>query len=311
VTKLPVNPKRIRYIKLGEGGHWEKECLEKGIIRMGFGTGSPDRFHLCKLRQWDELASSFVAEGKDKATATRFTNELRIFIEDAGETLWITFMRDRLQWGFVENTPAKPHHDGHGIWRTIQGGWCGQDITGDSLSKDRLSGALTKLAAYRGTSCDVDVAEYAVRRINGQKMPAVERALVASKEMRSSVPDLLQMLTPQDFELLVDLVFSSSGWRRLGVVGGTQDTLDIDLILPSTGERAFVQVKSKTTPEQLLAYVAKLTDSSDHYRRMFYVYHSGNPGISPDPRVTIVGPQKLADMLVDAGLMGWLIQKTS
>ena len=42
---------------------------------------------------------------------------------------------------------------------------------------DRLSGALTKLAAYRGTSCHVDVADYVVRRINGQKTSAVEREI--------------------------------------------------------------------------------------------------------------------------------------
>ncbi len=34
-----------------------------------------------------------------------------------------------------------------------------------------------------------------------------------------------RLLEPQDFELLVDLVFSTSGWRRVGVVGGTQKTL--------------------------------------------------------------------------------------
>jgi hypothetical protein len=53
----------------------------------------------------------------------------------------------------------------------------------------------------------------------------------------------MKLLGPRDFETLVDLVFSTSGWRRQGVVGKTQKTLDLDLILPSTGERAFVQVK--------------------------------------------------------------------
>lgn len=311
MTTTPIRPKRLRYIKLGEGGKWQNECLEKGIIRIGFGTGHPDRFQLCQSRQWDQLTESFLKEGKDKGTASRFTNELRLFIEDEGETLWITFMNERLQWGFVENTPAKLHADGHGVWRVISGGWRGTDITGAALSKDRLSGALTKLASYRGTSCEVDVAEYTIRRINGQKMPAVDRALAASQEMRSSVLGLLKMLTPQDFELLVDLVFSSSGWRRIGKVGGIQDTLDIDLILPCTGERAFVQVKSKTTPAELATYILKFAERGDLYRRMFYVYHSGEPGDPGDSRVTVVGPTQLAGMVVDAGLVVWLIEKVS
>jgi len=311
-TSAPrISPKQVRYIKLGGGGRWEKECLDNGIIRIGFGTARRDRFQLCHSGRWDSVTDSFIAEGKDKGTAKRFTKELRLFFEDNGTILWITFMNGRLCWGFVDGEPAKPHADAKGVWRTIKGGWRDSDVSGSVLQKDRLSGALTKLAAYRGTSCDVDVADYVVRRINDQKIKEVERALAASQEMRSSVLPLMRLLTPKDFELLVDLVFSTSGWRRVGVVGKTQDTYDIDLILPSTGERAFVQVKSKTTSKELGEYVMKLGDRADLYNRMFYVYHSGEPSIPNDQRVTLIGPEKLSEMVVDAGLAGWLIEKVS
>ena len=306
-----IKPAYVRYIKLGGGGSWEKECLEKSIIRIGFGTARPDMFRWCKSRNWNKVAESFIAEGKDKGTATRFTKELRLFFEDGGTTLWITFMNERLYWGQVDTAPAVPHADGDGVWRTIRENWRGTDVNGNPLSKDRLSGALTKLAAYRGTSCDVDVAEYVVRRINGQKTPEVERAIAASKELKSSVLALMRLLTPQDFELLVDLVFTTSGWRRVGSVGKTQDTLDIDLFLPSTGERAFVQVKSKTTSRELGEYVAKLGDRADLYSRMFYVYHSGVASTRDDRRVTVIGPDQLSTLVVDAGLAGWLVEKTS
>jgi len=36
-----IDPKQVRYIKLGGGGGWEKECVDTGIIRFGFGTGDP------------------------------------------------------------------------------------------------------------------------------------------------------------------------------------------------------------------------------------------------------------------------------
>lgn len=306
-----VNPARVRYIKLGPGGAWERECLQRGIVRIGFGTANPERFQLSRSRRWQELTASFIAEGKDKGTATRFTNELQLFFEDDGTILWITFMNERLYWGMTDKAAPEPHADGAGVWRTIRGGWRGTDVNGNPLSKDRLSGAVTKLAAYRGTSCDVDVAEYVVRRINGLKMLVVERALAALHEMRSSVLVLIQLLRPQDFELLVDLVFTTTGWRRVGRVGGTQDTLDLDLILPSTGERAFVQVKSKTTSAELADYVAKLGERADLYSRMFYVYHSGEPSPPDDRRVTLIGPEQLATLVVDAGLAGWLIEKVS
>ncbi len=162
---------------------------------------------------------------------------------------------------------------------------------------------------FRGTTCDVEVAEYAVRRINGQKIPEVERALVVLKEMQSSVGKLMKLLELRDFETLIDLVFSTSGWRRQRMVGGVEKTLDLDLLLPTTGERAFVQVKSSTNNEELAAYVAKL-DELGIYDWMFFVYHSGEVA-TDDDRVILVGPEKLAEMVVDVGLVNWLIRKVS
>jgi len=51
--------------------------------------------------------------------------------------------------------------------------------------------------------------------------------------------------------------------------GGNQKTIDIEMILPSTGERAFVQVKSSTNQVQLDEYESFLEARDDKY--MFYV----------------------------------------
>jgi hypothetical protein len=155
----------------------------------------------------------------------------------------------------------------------------------------------------------VDLADYIVRRINGEKILQVERAVAALRETRALVCELMKLLGWRDFETLVDLVFTSSGWRRLGIVGGTEKTRDIDLMLPSTEERAFVQVKSETTSSELAEYVAQL-DQHDRYDRMFYVYHSGDAK-TDDERVTVIGPDKLAEMVVDAGLVSWLLLKVA
>jgi len=304
-----IQAERVRYIKLGREGRWEKECSEKGIIRFGFNSADTERFSLCNKRQWSALTKSFIAQGKDAGTATRFTNETRLFFEDDGSILWITFVDDRLYWGFLEPDPAKRHQSGDSTFRILRGGWRSDDLKGEQLTKDRLSGALTKLAAYRGTSCDVDVAEYVVRRINGQKTPEVERAIVAFEEMKASVLGMIRLLGPKDFEMLVDLVFSISGWRRQGIVGKAQKTLDLDLFLPSTGERAFVQIKSRTSSAELADYVRRF-DELDSFNRMFFVYHSGKAE-TDDERVIVIGPEKLAEMAVDAGLVMWLIRKVS
>ena len=304
-----INPARVRYIKLGRAGLWERECIENGIIRFGYGSHSAERFPLCCAGKWDELSQSFIMSGRNEGTATRFANETRLFFEDDGTTLWVTFVGERMWWGMLTPDAAKPHADGGSVWRIVDGGWQSTDVNGELLTKDRLSGALTKLAAYRGTSCVVDVADYVIRRINGDKSPEVETAIALLDQITWSMQDLMKLLGPRDFETLVDLVFSTSGWRRLGVVGKTQKTLDLDLILPSTGERAFVQVKSKTTSAELAEYVAKLEEHGP-YDRMFYIFHSGEAD-TDDERVTVIGPEKIAELVVDAGLMNWLIRKVS
>src|SRR5436190_12543202 len=143
--------------------------------------------------------------------------------------------------------------------------------------------------------------------MNGEKTPQVERALDAIRAVKSSARELMRLLEPRDFEMLVDLVFSTSGWRRQGIVGKTQKTLDLDLTLPSTGERAFVQVKSKTTSAELAEYVGKI-DELGSYDRMFYVYHSGEAS-TEDDRVVVLGPEGIAGLVLDAGLANWLIRK--
>jgi hypothetical protein len=304
-----IHPAQVRYIKLGEAGRWEKECIDGGIVRFGFGSARTDRFALSRAGRWDELTKTFIASGRTKGTATRFTNETRKFFEDDGKTLWITFVGERLYWGLLTAGVPERHSDGDGVWRTVADGWRWNDIRGEELIKARLSGALTKLAAYRGTSCRVDVANYVIRRINGQKIPEVERAVTRLDDVKRSAQELMKLLEPYDFETLVDLVFSTSGWRRQGIVGKTQKTLDLDLILPSTGEHAFVQIKSKTTSAELAEYVGKLEELGP-YDRMFYVFHSGDAD-TDDERVSVIGPEKLAELVVDAGLVNWLLRKVS
>ena len=179
-----IDPRLVRYIKLGQGGGWEAECIADGIIRFGFSTARGDQFAMSSAGRWANLTASFIAEGRGPGTATRFTNEVKLFFEDEGRTLWLTFHGASLYWGFLTREPAERHPDGDGTFRRVDDGWKNHDLLGEPLTTDRLSGALTKLAAYRGTSCGVDVADYAVRRINGQKVPEVESAISAVAAMR-------------------------------------------------------------------------------------------------------------------------------
>jgi hypothetical protein len=124
---------------------------------------------------------------------------------------------------------------------------------------------------------------------------------------------LLRMLTWQDFELLVDLVFSNSGWRRVGQLGKTQKTIDFELLLPTTGERAFVQVKSAASKVELTDYLTRLKETT-FFDKMFFVWHTGEVGEIPEAdkvNVFLIGPVLLARMVFEAGLTSWLRDKVS
>jgi hypothetical protein len=88
----PIDPRLVRYIKLGEGGRWEAECIDKGIVRFGFSTARGDRFAMSREGRWADLTASFIAEGRGLGTATRFTNETRRFFTDDGRPFGSPFM---------------------------------------------------------------------------------------------------------------------------------------------------------------------------------------------------------------------------
>jgi hypothetical protein len=167
LTKPAIAATHVRYIKLGAGGGWEKECIASGRIRIGFHTERPDRFGRCQAGQWDTVAASYIAEGKGKAEATNFTNQLQWFFEDDGTTLWVTFVDEHLYWGFVASGQWQQSPDGAGVYKTMRDGWQCTDLVGGQLTTDGLPKTLTTLMQFRGTSCKVHQSDYVIRRING------------------------------------------------------------------------------------------------------------------------------------------------
>lgn len=304
-----INPSQALYIKLGRSGSWEKECLEKGIVRFGY-EGTP--FDAAISGDWKTVAKFWLKERKDKGTATRDVNQIRYFFEAGADTLWITFCDGFLWWCFAK-PGVKKHPDGKGSYRETVDGWHNTDIRVRKLTADKISGNLLKVQRFQGTICEVKAFDYLVRKLNAQLLPEVEEAEQAEKEMVEKIIRLMRLLTWRDFELLVDLVFAHSGWRRVGEVGKTQKTIDLELLLPMTGERAFVQIKSSTTKRELADYLNR-HKLSDAYDRMFFVWHSGNPGTLKEEEgdtVVLIGPERLARMVLDAGLTSWLREKVS
>jgi hypothetical protein len=65
-----------------------------------------------------------------------------------------------------------------------------------------------------------------------------------------------------------------------------------------------VQVKSRFNFEELAKYVGQLAVDGPH-KRLFYASYSGE-AVTTDPRVRVLGPVRIADMTLDAGLLRWV-----
>lgn len=302
----PVSAKKAFYIKLGRSGDWEKECFNEGTLRFGYRETPHD---LCIKGAWDGVWNVWNERRGDGGTATRDTKQIRTFYEADEQTVFITFANGLLYWCHPKG-PVEVLPDG-GRRRATVDGWHSQSVNGKALSSDRISGHLLKVQMFRGTICQVKHLDYLLRKINDELSPEVEAAEAAERALMTAIVGLMRHLTWQDFELLVDLVFSASGWRRIGVTGRVQKTVDLELVLPSTGERAFVQIKSQANAGHLEDYAARF-DQADLYDRMFFVWHSGT--LSADDTqdgITLIGPERLSRMVLDAGLSSWLREKVS
>jgi len=86
----------------------------------------------------------------------------------------------------------------------------------------------------------------------------------------------------------------------------------MELEEPITGDLYQVQVKSQATADEFKEYAQNFTHGS--FRKLYFVVHS------PDEKLTtyldgmfsdveLILPGKLANMVVDFGLTGWLLKK--
>ncbi len=298
----------LLFIKLGQGGEWEKACIEsEGTIRLGFNEAD---HALCIGGNWDAVAKHYrEVEGSSKGKATEYSNQIRAFYEEPESTIWFTFYAGHLWW-CTANAKVELLPDGTKIRRVI-GSWRNQDTAGNPISLDDLSGKLLQTRGFRGTICQPSAVEYLRRRLNGEKMPEVIRSLQAKKELVEAIVPVIQSLSPQDFELLIDLIFRQGGWQRAGIVGGTEKDIDLYLYSPVTKERIAIQVKSRSSLGEFRDYMQRFSSMSD-FSRFFYVVHSGGEELlaaEAPKHITVIAGTELGDLAVRAGLVDWVIGK--
>lgn len=308
MTKIKAN--KVLFIKLGQGGKFETECIEQNqTLRLGYREVD---HNFCINGQWQKVHNYFTTEENSKTfVATSHTNQIKQFYEEDEKTLWITFYANKLWWCFskpkITLLPDKTKI------RPVIGKWSDKDINGNVLLSGNISGKLLKTQGFRGTICSVPEEKYALAKINCKQIQEVVDVEQAMFDLKSKLTLLIQNLQWKDFETLVDLIFRQAGWQRVGDTGKTQKTLDLELFAPVTGERAIVQIKAQSNLAQFLSYQDRFATMND-YDKFFYVVHTAKNNLiayenETETKLHLV--DKVAELTISAGLVEWVIKKTS
>lgn len=310
-----ISASRALYIKLGEGNCWARLALDSGTLRFGF-RDFPHNEALTAVENNNfAIAKSFYENelSVNPGTATRYSNELREFYTAGADVLWITFFEGRLWWAFSDPQVYAAEDATSAVtgsrYRSTVGGWSDKNIAGEVLWKNSLRGSSTTTEGFRGAVCKVREFEYLLRRLNNEETDQTKAVREARANLVAQLSPLVAGLHWKDFELLVELVITQGGWRRVSATGGVQHTTDLEVELPLTGERALVQVKSRIDNRIAKQALEKLVAEAGG-SRIFLVYHTQDETLSlSQENVTLIGPESLAEKVVDAGLSTWVMNK--
>jgi len=304
---MRIRPENALYIKLGKGGAWETECIDqRQTLRIEFREAS---HALCVEERWDEVERELGRGAKSSGAAADWLRQVQLFYTASPNVLWVTLCRGHLWWcrskPVVTMSPSGDYRE-----RAAIEPWSKCDIRGTPLTFSRLSGKLLAVSGYRGTICQVREFDYLVNKINAKPHPFAKAAAAARSHLVSGVEDIVRHLHWRDFEILIDLILGQAGWRRISELGGTKDTLDLELESALTSERYGVQVKSQANAADLNTYRRRVEGRGFH--RCYFIVHSPsgdlNPG-SPGGAVQVLGAAQVAEWSVKYGLVDWIIDR--
>ena len=298
------------YIKLGQRGIWEADCIETGKLRLGWKYQTVEDIN---SQHWEIIEGQLgqMYEGKPAGVVTRDLNALKIIAGSEPHDIWITFHQAKLWW--AQLAPGPVEEDGVSKFRRTAGPWRDHSTNGKLLIVNNLSGKIAQLQGFRGTVCRVDYIALLQRTVNGTRSPLADSINDQRRSLSETLAEAITELHWKDFETLVDLIFRYAGWKRESVLGQQAKAYDLALRDPIIGDRYVVEVKSQAGLSELNQIVEQF--SAEDFRRVFFVVHSpkadliGAEGIPK--HVDIILPQRLGELAMEAGLFGWIEDKIS
>jgi len=270
--------------------------------------------NLCLRGEWGKVKEELRKRKDSKGAITRDINQVKKFYEAEEDVLWITFHANLMWWCFSK--PEITSIDNNKKIRPVIDKWKCTDIDGNELRTDRLRGSLVSIQGFRGTICSVKDAQYVINKINGKTPPHVEEAHKTLRELVDRLEKVIKHLDPKDFEILIDLIFRQAGWQRVSNLGGSQKTIDLDLISPITKKRYAVQVKSQADLTTFENYKKEFNDMQGYYQ-IYFAVHSpsqdlenySEPEESETFKVELLLPHRIAELALKLGLANWVLDK--
>lgn len=296
------------YLKLGRGGSWAEDSIAHKKARIGW-RDTP----LAQINagEWTVIRKALRATSKTTGSGTTDANALERFCRSTEADVWVTFYDSKLWWGRLKG-PVR--EDATSKYREVLGGWRDRSLKNDPLLANQIPGKIAQLQGFRGTICSVRDRDTLVRLLRGERSTE-HRALAEAKgALVEKTACAIKNLHWKDFELLVDLVFRQSGWRRVSVLGEKMKCVDLELEDPITGDQYQVQVKSRATKK--IAAECKEQFSASAFRKYYLVVHTPEDELMgesclDDNEFELILPERLARMVVDGGLTSWLLDRIS
>ena len=303
--KERINPDHIYYIKLGKKGQFEEDCINNGYLELNYHEVPHD---LCLIGDFS-AAVKYLGVDKTQGSLSNHARQVKTFYTASENDLWITFFKNEMWWCFSRPEIDRTENN----TKRRRASWSNEDIQGNRLDFSHLSGNLLKTQEYRGTISEIkDTKDYLIRKINAEDTKQVSDAKQTFKSLKGSIKNLLQLLHPKDFEILIDLIFQRGGWRRTSTIGGTQKSIDLALELPITHEKAVVQIKSSAGRDEWDQFITN-TESWSEYSKFFFVVHTPKnlENITKKDKYIYLDGDCIADSVMDLGLTNWIINKAT
>ena len=311
-TLFDALPKTVRYVKNGEGGQWWTTAKNSNQVHLGWRNVPHNLLQAVDLPAIETIIQA--AYGKQRG-ATQDFNALRAVLEHPGQHLWVTFQDGCMWWctvrdGIKFNPDGENKDRGH-FWLTCDLPWSNHSVGGEQLATANLPGIVTTTAGFQATICEPTGWREILRIIRDEPDSDAVKAAEARKAYEGAVATLVQRLRPHDFELLIDLILSRTGWVRLEKVGGVTEGIDIAAENAAADEIAFVQRKSTAGQNVLNEYVSIFGEQRERYQRMIFAVHTPRGTLTPPngQPVQVWTGERIAQLVVRLGLGEWVAKR--